>query len=241
MFIKKEVKMYNFFYAYPDSSSINHLLILFNSFNLLLNISLIVFLFSLSLGIFGYSKKSIFNINLFFIKFNINNFLIKKLFYLFIILISIGIIYIFYLTNFWPTMYIIVFCYLLISIILFLNIERKSLKYFSLIFSIFISILLMIYIEGLHILTMMMTISFHHFHIQKYQIFYKNYFEIYQPNKNLFSMDFWIDHHRFFITNNHVYKRVYIFYYFMNSLGILFWIFVYSKILKFHGIKLIKN
>lgn len=220
----------NIFYAYTESILIDNILIGLNSLNYFVNIFILTFLLCISLGMGGYAKRN-------YLKVNITG---EEPYYIYYIPSAIALLLT--IINYNYHVYLNLYCliaYMLIIIgIFFINITRKSLKWFSLLFCIFIIVILSVYLGALELIARINLTGLEHFGLNNYEIVHKSLLEIYHHNDHLFLISYVVNNQEYILENDVVYKRIYVFYYFMNTMAVLFWLYVYHRLLKFHGIKM---
>lgn len=221
------------FTAYTETLLSDYLLIGFNGFNYFFNMFFLAFILMIALGAIGYTKKI-------YIKTEILTDSKYGIYYYSIILATIATI-----LNKQYGIYFNMITYLIvifiISSIAFINIEKKSLKWFTVLLTIFLSIVSIIYVGALELIARINITGLEHFGIINYEIIHKSLFKIYELKDNLFIIKYSLNNENTIIDNSIVYKRIYIFYYFMNTIALAFWLYVYHRVLKFHGVKLLKK
>jgi hypothetical protein len=223
----------NIFTAYNETLISDYLLMAFNGINYFFNIFFLAFILMIALGAIGYTKKT-------FIKTEILTDSKYGIYYFSFILATIITI-----LNKQYNIYFDMLTYsitiFLVTVIGFFNIEKKSLKWFTVLLTIFLSIVSVIYVGALELIAKINMTGLDHFGIINYEIFHKSLFKIYELKDSLFTIKYSIDGKNILVDNSIIYKRIYIFYYFMNTIALAFWFYVYHRVLKFHGVKLFKN
>lgn len=220
------------FTAYHETLFSDYLLMAFNGINYFFNIFFLAFILMIALGAIGHTKKT-------FVKTEILTDSKYGIYYFaFILAIIATILNKQYNIYFNMITYLIVI--LLITIIGFINIEKKSLKWFTILLTLFLSLVSIIYVGALELIAKINMTGLEHFGITNYEIIHKSLFKIYELKDNIFTIVYSLPHNAV-IDNGIVYKRIYIFYYFMNTIALAFWFYVYHRVLKFHGVKLFKN
>lgn len=217
--------MMDFFTVYNESITTDNILVIFNTINYGLNIFTLLFLMAISCGMMGYAKKQLVTIKS------------RPAFYGFIIAFAALATLLNYFSGIYLNFVGFIICYICIVIALMCNITRKSLKWFTSCLCMFVPVILLLYWGSLYIVVHMNDTMLNNLHMTSYEVIYKSFFEIYQPGSNLLSIYYNLDNNVYSMQNNIVYKRIYIFYYFMNNIALLFWLFVYHKVLGFHAIK----
>jgi uncharacterized membrane protein YczE len=221
------------FSAYQETLTPDYILMILNGINYFINMFLLSFFTLIGLGNAGYTHKNYIQSELFYRS--------KYSLYINAALLSLVLT----ILNKQYHIYFNIYCYyfylLCLLTLLFINIERKSLKWFSSLLVFFIGIVFVVYLGALYLIARINTTGLEQFGLMEYSILYKSLFKIYEINDQLLGINYIINGKEYLIENNIMYKRIYIFYYFMNSFAALFWLFVYHKVLGFHAIKLGKN
>lgn len=159
-----------------------------------------------------------------------------------IILLSVIITSLNYFDIYKASFFEIFILYSLLAYLSFKHIGAKSLKWINLSMSIFILVII-----GAYNLfnTKIHEITYPYFStndVLEYKFEYKPYFHIYKPKENDFlgKVTFKVDGETLEIKNDPIEFRIYSFYYVLNTIAILFWLFIYFDILKKHNLKIKK-
>ena len=120
------------------------------------------------------------------------------------------------------------------------NIKRKSLKWISISLISFLVIVLGIYLSALYLVVKENNLIMSSLEINNYVINYKSFLNIYNVGDSLMSINYNVQNIDLSVDNDIIYKRIYIHYYFLNTFLTLFWFIVYLKVVRVHGIKILK-
>lgn len=147
-----------------------------------------------------------------------------------------------YFNIYYASFFTIFIIYSLLAYFSYKYIPAKSLKWINLSMSIFIVIII-----GTYNLfnTKIHEITYPYFSsndILEYNFKFKPYFEVYNYKKDDFlgEITFKVDGKVLQIRNDPIEFRIYAFYYVLNTIAILFWLFIYFDILKKHNLKISK-
>lgn len=206
---------------YPISSRSETILSIFNAMDYFLNVGMLAFLALVSAGALGYCKRS-------FAPFGT-----KTAFYSTVAFAAAGLTILSFAFGAHMNEYCFLGGYVFAGALCLLNLERKSIRYFTFSLIAFICAFMSVYLYSLHILATMSHTAMDGFGIAKYSFFYKDFFSAYHKGDVVWKLSY--DGRT--IYNQTAYERIYAFYYFMNSLGLCFWFFVYQTVLRLHGIR----
>lgn len=218
----------SFLTAYQETTTVDTVLTVLNSLNYFGNIFILSFLGLISLGIIGFAHKNYLPSN-----FKEPKSIYYAAFFIALFFTVLNFSYGYYL-NFLGFISVSA----IIIVLFFKNVSRKSLKWFSSCLCLFMSCVLLLYVGSLEIIAQMNLTGLEHLGLTSYHINYKSLFAIYREGDSLLTMSYALKGENFNVDNTVVYKRIYIFYYFMNTIAVSFWLFVYHRVLGLHGIKI---
>lgn len=209
---------------YQDSKNVDIILSFLNSLNYTTHIFLQLFFLYIALGGVGMAQKS---------------YIPRKAIYA---LIPLGLVCT--VINYYTGYYVSYIGFVILSVItIFLlqkNIKRKSFKWISTSLLAFMVIVLGIYLGALALVVKENNMIMQTLEINNYSIHYKAFLNIYNIGDSLMTVNYNVQNIDLKLDNDIIYKRIYIHYYFLNTFLTLFWFGIYLKVLRMHGIKLLK-